>query len=76
MTCAECGGIGSKLAIFAGGSGHNGAFLLCAACWKAAQDLGGPGVNVAARVRDGADAARTRRDNAPLVPGVPGVRRG
>ena len=60
--CAECSGplgVAPKSAIFLQRSlsGRYSAHNLCADCWQAAQQLGGPGPNTAAAARSQADAA-------------------
>jgi hypothetical protein len=63
--CSECSGpLGSnpKLAIFATGLFRtNSCHQVCQACWKAIQERGGPGPNVAAQVGITAGAAAARR---------------
>jgi hypothetical protein len=53
--CSECSGPlgpnGGKQAIFAIAIwGHASAHQVCPACWKAIQEMGGPGPNVRAQI--------------------------
>jgi hypothetical protein len=79
--CGECGEAfrsrdEARLAMFTTGfSSSLTAAHLCPACWSSFQQRGGPGPNVGSQARAAAAAARNRRNDAPLVPGVPGVRR-
>jgi hypothetical protein len=63
--CHECdgpAGANPKHAIFAVGlSGYYSSHTLCQACWKDAQQLGGPGPNVSKRAEGVAAAEHGRR---------------